>query len=244
MTKNALIGILSFSGGRFFLNFLDEFFTQYNNKKIEQEGNENVSVFIQSVMDYNFNIVNIDAVLLKKNILNSIEKFDNSGISCLVIPNSILYNFYENICEVTKVPVFMTINEVVKYLKILRPQNLALVTSEKIIAKNLYQDQFDKNRLTYFHNETLQDMVNEGIISIKQSGMNSHIKRLIEKIYAYLFNNNCDFIVVDNQDLMRIFKQINPNYSLKIIDANWVLNESVFNIIVFNSANSPYKNAL
>lgn len=65
----------------------------------------------------------------------------------------------------------------------------------------------------------MQDNVSELIISIKQTGISSHTKKLWNTLYEYCEQNNCDSIISACTDLTPCLKHNAGKNSLFIMDS-------------------------
>lgn len=244
MLSHSLIGILSLAGSKNTTQFLDKYFEAYNKKKGISDNDWYSNVILYAISDYNYNLSNFEEAKIKNEIKLLISLFKNVNINCLVLPNSLLFKYYNFITENINVPVFIPVKEASEYLQNMTFKKIALITNEKILGAQFYQEKFKKNSINFFHNDNLQDMVNEIIICIKQSGINTHVKRVFSNMNAYLSLNHCDSVLVDNSEMRRIFNESNSKVDIKIVDSIHILNELLLNTIVFNQDENIYKKAL
>lgn len=200
MPSQIVIGILAGMGPRSMLSFLDKIINYSKQLYGAKNDSDFPNMLIYSLATPSYTGGDIDHSAMKNCIKTGIEGFKNTKIDYLAIPSNYAHIYYDYIVSLIDVPVLNIVKETVKLLP-LDHKLSALLATNPLIKSGYYQEELKKIGISFFHNEELQDIVSELVISIKQTAMSSHSKKLWKKLYDYCEKNNCDSIISACTDL-------------------------------------------
>ncbi|WP_158998035.1 hypothetical protein [Pigmentibacter ruber] len=241
MVESLVFGIISLSSSNFTLQYLENFFDFYNKKRNKEGLKEKVNVFLYSISDEYFKMNENE---LKNEVTKCIKNFQAINVFNLIVPCSELYFFKEIFFKNSNFDFYFSVSESINILKKSSLKKIAIISNDKSIEKNIFQDQLTANGVPYFWNENLLEMINEVIICTKQSGINAHVNRVFSNILAYLSLNQCDSILIDNFEIRTIFQKNKQKTHLKIFDTFHILNQQIFKSKLFFRDEENYKTAL
>ncbi len=200
MPNQVVIGILAGMGPRSMLSFLDKIISYSQQLYGAKNDSDFPNMLIYSLATPSYTGVNIDHNAMKNCIKKGMDSLKNTNIDFLAVPSNYAHIYYDYIVSLTDVPVLNIVKETVKSLP-LDHKLPALLATNSLIKSGYYQEELNKIGIPFFHNEELQSIVSELVISIKQTAVSFHSKKLWKKLYDFCEKNNCDSIISACTDL-------------------------------------------
>ena len=200
MPSQVVIGILAGMGPRSMLSFLEKIISYSQHLYGAKNDADYPNMLIYSLATPSYTGINIDHDSMKNCIKKGIESLKNTNINFLAVPSNYAHIYYDYIVSLIDVPVLNIVKETVKSLP-LDHKLPALLATSTLIKSGYYQEELKKIGIPFFHDDELQNIVSELVISIKQTAVSSHSKKLWKTLYDYCEKNNCDSIISACTDL-------------------------------------------
>jgi aspartate racemase len=218
MSSNIVVGILAGMGPRSMISFLEKVIHYSHELYGAKNDSDYPNMLIYSLATPSYTVENIDHGSMKNCIQKGVESLKQAKVNYLAIPSNYAHTYYDFISSLIDVPVLNIVNETIKIMpkKYTFP---ALLATTPLIKTGYYQEELKKAAVSFFHDETLQNIVSELVISIKQTGLSSHSKKLWKSLYEYCEKNNFDSIISACTDLTPCLNNKISEKSLFIMDS-------------------------
>jgi aspartate racemase len=133
---------------------------------------------------------------------NEAKRLEQSGVDFIVMPCNSLHVFIEEIRQAVSIPVLSIVEETVKYLKNEGFSKVGLLSTSATIANNVYEKEFNKNRIQYISPNELQKAKMDKIIQrlIYGQQLNSDRETILEVVHE-LAKNSIDCVALACTDL-------------------------------------------
>lgn len=219
MYSETVIGILALTGPHSLIPFLEKIKHYSQNLFIGKKDISFPNFLIFSLANNALYSKNINEVETKRLIKNILENYKEEKLNCLVVIGNDSCLYFDYISKLIHIPV---LNIVTETLKLLSNQFKfpALLANENIVNRSIYQNELNTIGINVFHDDVLQNKVNELIISVKQTGITSHSKKIWKNIYNYCEEKNCDSIISDFAELSILMDNKVGKNVLPIYDTN------------------------
>ncbi|WP_397600273.1 hypothetical protein [Silvanigrella sp.] len=222
MQSQLVIGVLTLSGPQILISFLEKitYFSRSFNSHNKEFYFPNF-VFFTLSNNINFN-KKINEIETKNSIKILLENYNHANFDCFLVIGSNSCYYIDYISSLIKAPIINMATEVAKLISndYKKP---ALLINDAIMNHSFYQNELSPIGVSYFYDETLQILVNELVISTKQTGLSNHSKKIWKNIYTHCEENNCDSIVSDFSELSLLLDNKIGKNIIPIIDANDIL---------------------
>jgi aspartate racemase len=202
------IGILSPMGPKVALLFFEKMISFCEKLYGAKSEGDFPNVVLYSLSQESFLGVHTDEEKFKNDLKRGLENFKQSKIDFLVVPSNYAHVYYDYITSFVDVPVLHIAKETINLI----PKNITkpvLLGTSLNMGLQIYQNELKKNKIEYFHDETIQNYVSELIISVKQTGVSSHTKKLWQELMNYCLENDCDSIISTCKNLNCCLKSHN-----------------------------------
>jgi len=222
MQSQLVIGALSLSGPQILISFLEKityFSRSFNNHNKEFYFPNFVFLTLSNNIIYNKKTNENET---KNSIKLLLENYNHAKFDYFLIIGSNTCFYIDYISNLIKSPILNMASEVAKLISndYKKP---ALLINDGTMYHSFYQNELNSIGTSYFYDETLQNLVNELVISTKQTGLSNHSKKIWKNIYTHCEENNCDSIVSDFSDLSLLLDNKIGKNIIPIFDANDIL---------------------
>lgn len=173
---------------------------------------------------------NIGIERLLPYLIDESKRLEKSGVDFLVMPCNSLHIYIQNIRKAVKIPVLSIVEETVKFLKKNKFKKVGIVSTSATIKNKLYEDAFDKNRISYETPDDFQQAKMGKIILNLVNGVQKNKDREeILRIINDFEGKGVDCVVLACTDLQLL---IPKHQSLKIFDTMKILAASAVESIL------------
>lgn len=168
-------------------------------------------------------------------IQKSIRFLANEGASIIAIPCNtahIFYDRYANCLEETTIPniIQATTKSAAIALESESNKKVLVLASRQVIANNLYKQSFKKYGLDYLQSPD-QNLITEAIESVKKEGYRfTEIQKRLETHIKNIVTNDIKGILLGCTELSIMFKNINFDTKIHIIDSNQSLADLCYSL--------------
>ena len=144
------------------------------------------------------------------------QRLEGAGADFLVMPCNSLHVFIEDIRSSVKVPVLSIIEETTKFIKKGGFERVGIISTSLTLQNRLYQDALEKEGITFFEPDPLQQAKLGRIIHNLVNGMQKNADReeIINTVEGFVGKADC--VILACTDLQLLIPQ---HQTLKIFDS-------------------------
>lgn len=210
------IGILGGAGPSSTARFFNDVIMISQNKYGAEQDTEFPEIILYNMPMHGFNETGFeDSELVKKQLIEGVQKLELWGVDFIVIPCNTIHHFIIEMRDSVKIPIISiiesTTNEIVKT----SAKKIGILSSRSTRDLNLYKNAFENEKLeTLIANDDEQADLDNIVLKVMSGNQSENEKNIILNINARMTNDGAECIVLGCTEIPMAIKQDDTDIKL------------------------------